>query len=119
MREITDCLILPEKGLTFSMCETEGEISVLFSDIVPLLLEGNYILLQLSCESTAFQFTLEKGEKNSICTLISLYKNGILSDNCVLRERLTWSLGFFAPGSYSFYSSQGVCFFSFDIQRTF
>ncbi len=118
MKGITDYPLLPETGLTFSMYDNiEAGTSVLFSDIVPLL-EGNYILLQLSSESTAFQFTLEKGEKNSICTLISLYKNGILSDNCILRERLTWRLGFFAPGSYSFHSSQGMCLFSFSIERT-
>ena len=89
---------------------------IIFSNVVPLGKENNYVLLQLHGQSSAFQLILERGKKNDGYTSISLYKRNIVKHVSHLYNRLGWRLAYLSPDYYSIYFDK-VRAFSFRVRK--
>lgn len=71
---------------------------VIHSDVVPL--ENDYVLFQISGQSSGFKLSVENGRRVDPKVLISLYNNGQLVQKEPLKRRLDWDLESLDPGSY-------------------
>ena len=89
---------------------------ILFSDVILLSQEGNYVILQLNSENSSFQLLLERGKKNNDYTVISLYKRGLVQHTARLYGCLDWKLAYLSPGDYQICFDE-ICAFSFWIKE--
>ena len=72
--------------------------AIIYSGIVAL--EKDYVILEISGDTSDIKIQLEKGLKNNRLIRISLYINERLSDKRQLGDRLEWKLSAFSPGFY-------------------
>ncbi len=71
---------------------------VIHSDVIPL--EDDYILLQVSGQSSGFKLSVENGAKVNPEVLMSLYNDDQLVQKATLQHRVDWQLDNLGPGSY-------------------